>query len=195
MDQIKIGRFIAECRKKRNLTQAGIAEMLGITDRAVSKWETGKSLPDSSVMLELCGILGISVNDLLCGEVVTMDNYNKEMEKNLLEIVKQKEEADKRLLRIEIVMGVILILVMLVLCMVAAYVQMPDWLRIVLILVGLVPVVVATPFMIKIEQTAGYYECKNCHHRYVPEYRSVFMAPHLGTTRHMRCPKCHKKTW
>lgn len=195
MDQIKIGRFIAECRKKRNLTQAGIAEMLGITDRAVSKWETGKSLPDSSVMLELCGILGISVNDLLCGEVVTMDNYNKEMEKNLLEMVKQKEEADKRLLRVEIVMGVSLVFIMLVLCMVAAYVQMPDWLRIILIIVGLAPIVIATPFMIMIEQTAGYYECKNCHHRYVPEYRSVFMAPHLGRTRHMRCPKCHKKTW
>ena len=118
-----------------------------------------------------------------------------EYEKNLIEMVKQKEEADKRLLRVEIVMGVILIGVMLVLCMVASYVQMPDWLRIVLILVGLAPVIIAMPFMIKIEQTAGYYECKNCGHRYVPEYKSVFMAEHIGRTRRMRCPKCHKKTW
>lgn len=195
MDQIKIGRFIAECRKKQNLTQARLAEMLGITDRAVSKWETGKTMPDSSVMLLLCGILKISVNDLLSGEVVTMDNYNKELEKNLIEMVKQKEEADKRLLRVEIVMGVILVGVMLALCAVAAYVQMPEWLRIVLILVGLAPLVIAIPFLIKIEQTAGYYECKNCGHRYVPEYMSVFMAEHIGRTRRMRCPKCHKKTW
>ena len=52
MDQLKIGKFIAECRKKKNLTQMQLAEMLNITDRAVSKWETGRSLPDSSIMLE-----------------------------------------------------------------------------------------------------------------------------------------------
>lgn len=195
MDQIKIGRFIAECRKKQGFTQASLAERLGITDRAISKWETGKSLPDSSVMLELCDLLGISVNDLLCGEVVSMDNYNKEMEKNLLEMVKQKEEADKKLLLFEIVIGVILVFVMLVLCMIAAYVQMPEWLRITLIIVGLAPIVIAMPFMIMIEQTAGYYECQNCHNRYVPEYWNVFWAQHIGRTRRMRCPKCHKKTW
>ena len=69
MDQIKIGNFIAERRRLKNLTQAQLAEMLGITDRAVSKWENGRSLPDSGIMLELCSILGITVNELLCGEV------------------------------------------------------------------------------------------------------------------------------
>ena len=64
MDQVKIGKFIAECRRKTNLTQMQLAEKLNITDRAISKWETGKSLPDSSIMLELCDVLGISVNDL-----------------------------------------------------------------------------------------------------------------------------------
>ena len=78
MDQIKIGKFIAECRKKNNLTQMQLADRLNITDRAVSKWETGKAMPDSSIMLDLCDILGITVNDLLFGEVVTMENYNKE---------------------------------------------------------------------------------------------------------------------
>ena len=87
MDQIKIGRFIAECRKRENLTQMQLAEKLNITDRAVSKWECGKAMPDSSIMLSLCEILKISVTDLLCGEVVTMENYNKELEKNLLEMI------------------------------------------------------------------------------------------------------------
>ena len=79
MDQVKIGRFIAERRKKENLTQLQLAEKLNITDRAVSKWERGKAMPDSSIMLALCNVLKITVNDLLSGEVVTMENYNKEM--------------------------------------------------------------------------------------------------------------------
>ena len=195
MDQIKIGRFIAERRKNVNLTQMQLADKLSVTDRAVSKWETGKSMPDSSIMLELCDILKISVNDLLCGEVVTMDNYNKEMEKNLLEMVKAKEEADKRLLAVETVVGVICVISMLALCAIAAYAQIADWLRIVLILIGLLPLLIATPFMIKIEQSAGYYECAKCGHRYVPKYKSVFMSMHMGRTRYMKCPKCNKSSW
>ena len=92
MDQVKIGRFIAERRKQAGLTQLQLADKLNITDRAVSKWERGKAMPDSSIMLELCDVLGISVNDLLCGEVVTVDNYNKEIENKLIEMVKEKEE-------------------------------------------------------------------------------------------------------
>ena len=106
MDQIKIGAFIAERRKIKNLTQAQLAEKLNVTDRAVSKWERGKCLPDSSIMLDLCHELGISVNDLLYGEVITMENTNEKYEKQLLELVKQKEEADKNLLRLEIVLGI-----------------------------------------------------------------------------------------
>ena len=195
MDQIKIGRFIAECRKKKDLTQMQLAERLNVTDRAVSKWERGKAMPDSSIMLDLCRFLGISVNDLLNGEVVDMENYNEKMEKQLLETIKQKEEADKRLLSFEIVTGVLCIAIMLALCAIAAYVQMEDWLRIVLILIGLAPVVVAIPFLIKIEQTAGYYKCEKCGHRYVPAYSSVLWSMHMGRTRYMKCPECGKRSW
>ena len=195
MNQEKIGKFIAERRKKQGLTQVQLAEKLNITDRAVSKWETGRAMPDSSIMLELCEILSISVNDLLCGEVVKVENYNKKLEENLLEITRQKQEADKRLLMVEIVIGIVCVAVMLVLCALAAYVPMDDWMRIVLIVVGLLPILVATPFMIKIEQTAGYYECAECGHRYIPKYKTVFMAAHMGRTRHMRCPECGKRSW
>ena len=88
MDQIKIGKFIAECRKKNNLTQMQLAEKLDITDRAISKWENGKAMPDSSIMLDLCKELKISVNELLSGEVIEMNNYNVELEKNLIEMGK-----------------------------------------------------------------------------------------------------------
>ena len=65
MNQEKIGRFISELRKEKGMTQSKMAEQLGITDRAISKWETGKSMPDSSIMLELCDLLSINVNELL----------------------------------------------------------------------------------------------------------------------------------
>ena len=77
MDQVKIGRFIAECRKNKKLTQVQLAEKLNITDRAISKWETGKGMPDSSIMLDLCNELNISVNELLSGEVIKMEDYNQ----------------------------------------------------------------------------------------------------------------------
>ena len=86
MDQIKIGKFIAESRKKNNLTQMQLAEKLNITDRAISKWENGKGMPDSSLMLDLCNELKISVNELLSGEMIDMNNYNEIAEKNLLEM-------------------------------------------------------------------------------------------------------------
>ena len=195
MDQVKIGAFIAHRRKSAKLTQLQLAEKLNITDRAVSKWETGKAMPDTSIMLALCGILDITVNDLLSGEVVSMENYNKELENNLLEIAKQKEQADKRLLSLELVIGVLLVIIMLTLTMVASFVQMADWLRPLLILIGFIPLVIAIPFMIKIEQTAGYYACARCGHRYVPTFGSVFMSMHIHTTRYMRCPKCNRWSW
>lgn len=195
MNQAKIGRFIAECRKKNNLTQMQLAEKLNITDRAVSKWETGKTMPDSSIMLQLCEILKISVNDLLCGESVTMNNYNENSEKILLEMVKQKEEADKRLLFIEILMGILCTAVFFALVLVASLVNLEEWLRILLIVIGFSPFLIACPFMLKIEQTAGYYECPKCGNRYVPTYSSVFFAPHINRTRYMKCPECHKKSW
>ncbi len=195
MDQIKIGKFIAERRKKANLTQMQLAEKLNITDRAVSKWETGKSLPDSSIMLELCEILEITVNDLLSGEVITMDNYNKEMENNLLEMVKQKEKSDKTLLAMEVILGSLCMTVFFALIMVASLVTMEDWLRILLILIGFAPLLIATPFMLRIEQKAGYYKCQKCGHRYIPKYSSVFLAMHMGRTRYMKCPECGKKSW
>ncbi len=195
MDQIKIGKFISERRRGAGFMQSQLAERIGVTDRAVSKWETGRAMPDSSIMLDLCRELKISVNDLLCGEVVTMENYNQKSEDNLLEMTKQKEESDKRLLHLEILVGLLCIIVMLALCAFASFVEMEEWLRVALILIGVVSIIIAIPFMIKIEQTAGYYECAECGHRYIPEYKSVFMAMHYGTTRYMRCPECNKKSW
>ena len=195
MDQIKIGKFIAQRRKQANLTQLQLADKLGITDRAISKWETGKSLPDSSLMLDLCDILKITVNDLLSGEIVTMDHYNKELEKNLLEAVRQKEESDRRLLRLEIDLGIIAALPLVAAVILAKTVPMEEWKGSLLVGLSLLPLLIATPFALKIEQKAGYYECGKCGHRHVPHYGSVFFAMHINRTRYMRCPECGRRSW
>lgn len=196
MNQAKIGVFIAQCRKEVGLTQSGLAEKLNITDRAVSKWERGKSLPDASIMLELCSILEITVNDLLSGERLGMENYNKELENKLLEMVKEKEQKDKQLLALEWVVGTLSVLILLVASIVASYVpNLQEWVRSLIVLAGLIPCVIGVCFAIKIEQTAGYYECRKCGHRYVPTLRAVIWAPHMGRTRKMRCPKCQEKSW
>jgi len=195
MDQVKIGRFIADRRKRANLTQMQLAEKLNITDRAISKWENGKSLPDSSIMLELCDVLGITVNDLLSGEVVTMENYNKELENNLLDMIKQKEQADKRLAAAEVFIGITATIVLLALVFVAAFVQMETWLKIALIVSGFILFLAGCFYALRLEQVAGYYMCKHCKHSYVPTYKAVSMAMHMGRTRYMRCPQCGKKSW
>ena len=198
MDQIKIGKFIAWKRKEQNLTQAQLAKKLGITDRAVSKWETGKSLPDASIMLEMCALLGITVNDLLCGEVVSMENYNEQMENSLIEMIKQKERADKRLLTMEIVIGLtssIFLFAMLAVGIIFMTLEKPIWAFILPVGIGFVQFIICMAFALRIEQVAGYYECRKCGHRYVPSYKAVSLAMHTGRMRYMKCPKCGKKSW
>ena len=195
MDQIKIGKFIAECRKKNNLTQMQLAEKLNITDRAVSKWENGKAMPDSSIMLELCSELNINVNDLLCGEIIGKDVYNEKIEQNLFDMIKQKEASDKRLLTMEIVMGVLISIVFFALIFIGSFAEIKSWLRITLIITGFIPFIIMLPFAIRIEQTAGYYECQICHNKYIPTFSSVLWSMHINRTRYMKCPKCNKRSW
>lgn len=195
MDLIKIGKFIADCRKKKNLTQMQLAEKLNITDRAISKWECGRAMPDSSIMLQLCELLEISVNELLTGEKLEMEKYNKQVELNLIEMVKQKETSDKRLLNMEIVLGVSGTILFLAAILCAAFLDLQIWARIVIIISAFILFLLMCFFLIRIEQVTGYYECKHCHHRYVPTYMQASMAMHFGRTRYMKCPNCGKKSW
>ena len=195
MNQIKIGKFIAECRKKNNLTQMQLAERLGITDRAVSKWENGKSMPDSSIMLDLCKELKITVNDLLSGEVVKMENSNQKNEQLLLDMAKELEQKNKT---IWTSMWAIMIVSMTALfagIMISAFLIPEGVWQLVTMLGICIVFLIPCFYALKLEVSVGAYKCKNCGYEIVPTYSEVLWAMHRGTTRHLKCPKCEKRTW
>ena len=195
MDQIKIGNFIQEKRKEKNITQSSLAEKLNISDRAISKWENGICLPDAGKMIELCEILDITLNDLFSGEKVDMKDNEKKYEENLLEMTKQKEESDKRLLKLEIVIGIFGIIFLFSNIAIASLIEMENWIRVLLITSGMIVFLIIIGFALRIEQKAGYYECSECHTKYVPSYNSVLWAMHVNRTRFMKCPNCGKRNW
>lgn len=195
MDQIKIGKFIQEKRKERNITQSELAEKLNISDRAISKWENGNCLPDAANMPILCDILGITINDLYSGEKVDMKNNEKKLEENLLEMTMLKEQQDKRLLKLEWLIGALAIIVLFSSIGVTLAFEMNDVTRGIIIAFGIIIFLVCMIFDLRIEQIAGYYECRDCHHKFVPKYSQVLWAQHINRTRRMKCPKCGKKTW
>lgn len=194
MELRKIGKFIAERRKAQDITQEKLAEMLDVSDRAVSKWERGVCMPSTAVMPELCKILGISVNELFCGERIDMKE-DKKTEKALLEIAKAKEQTDKKLLDFEIIVGVAMLILFVPSIILLSYANMENWIRGALIVLLTMFVVAIAFVLVKIEQIAGYYECQKCHHKHVPTYWTTNLAPHIGRTRYMKCPKCGEKNW
>ncbi len=200
MDQIKIGKFIAACRKEQGMTQAALAEKLGISDRAVSKWETGKAMPDSGIMLALCELLKINVNELLSGEHITMEHYNTKSEKLILNLKSENENYAKRLLHAEtyiVVIGIVASLIMMIAgVMIALKNGDNDPLAVALIVLGGAIVVAAAFIGVGIEVKTGYYKCAECGHIYKPSsYWKTSFAPHINSTRYMKCPKCGKRSW
>ena len=195
MDQIKIGKFISECRRAQGLTQIQLAEKLNITDRAVSKWETGKSMPDSSIMLELCDILSISVNELLNGEKISMENNDRKNEQLLLDMAKELEKKNKT---VWTSMWVIMIISMTALfagILIAAFLMPEGVWQVVTILGICILFLIPCVYALKLEVSVGAYKCKNCGHEIVPTYSEALWAMHRGTTRYLKCPECNKRTW
>jgi len=195
MDQIKIGRFIKQKRKEKGMTQSKLAEKLGVTDRAISKWENGNCMPDSGIIADLCKILNVTINDLFSGEVVDMKDNEKKLEENLLEITKLKQDREKQLMNLEIFIGILAAMVFLICAFVASFVNIENIYKILLVVLGLILFLVGCVICLRIEQTVGYYECKRCHYRYIPTYSNILYAMHIGRTRYMKCPKCHKYSW
>lgn len=195
MDLIKIGKFITDCRKDKKITQEELAEKLYITDRAVSKWERGLSLPDADKMLDLCEILDINVNELLIGEKIDMKDNEKKTEELLLELARQEELKNKQLMAnmwILLITDAIFYVSLIILA--CATLKEGPILGTIICIASVIAISVGF-YSLKLELDAGYYECKKCHHRHVPSYSQVLLAPHLSTTRYLKCPKCGKRSW
>ena len=195
MNQIKIGRFIAECRKKANLTQMQLAEKLGITDKAISKWERGVAMPDTSIMLNLCDILGISVNELLNGEIIYMANSNQKNEQLLLDMAKELEKKNKVIWTSMWAIMIVSVTALLAGIFAVRFLIPEGVWQLVAVLGLCVVFLIPCFYALKLEVSVGAYKCKNCGHEIVPTYKQALNAMHMGTTRYLKCPECNKRTW
>ena len=195
MDQLKIGKFIAECRKTENLTQMQLAEKLGITDKAISKWERGIAMPDSSIMLELCDILGISVKELLSGEKISMENSNQKNEQLLLDMAKELERKNKTIWSSMWAIMIVSMTALIAGVFIAAFLIPEGVWQLVTILGICIVFLIPCFYALKLEVSVGAYKCKNCGYEIVPTYKQALNAMHRGTTRYLKCPNCNKRTW
>ena len=189
MDQIKIGRFIAQERKQKNYTQRQLADRLGISDKTISKWERGNGFPEVSLLLPLWEELDISVNELLTGERVSDTEYRKKAEENMVNLVKEAQESKKKIILSALVAGLV-ILAATPLFVVSGAVPMENWLRILLIIIGMVVIVVGIGIACVLDREAGAFECPECKERFVPEMGEYIMGPHTLTKRKLKCPNC-----
>ncbi len=189
MDQIKIGNFIAKERKSKGYTQRQLADILGISDKTVSKWERGNGFPEVSLLLPLCKELDISVNELLAGERVSEEEYRRKAEENMLNLVKEAQESKKKIILSALVAG-LTIIAALPLFIISGAFDMELWLRVVLIGIGAFVIIAGIAIACVLDRDAGAFECPECHERFVPEMREYIMGPHTIMKRKLRCPKC-----
>lgn len=194
MDQVKTGKFIQKMRKEQQLTQRQIADKLNISDKTVSKWETGNGLPEVGLMLPLCSLLHINVNELLSGERLDGQKYQEKAEVNIMDLLKEKAEA-KRKIVILIVQCIMTLLSGITLIMTASFLEMQVWVRIVLIVIAAAVMVSGIIVACVMEREAGVYECPCCGERFVPTMKEFVSGLHTFTKRKLKCPKCGKVSY
>lgn len=189
MDQIKIGGFIAEERKRKGYTQKILSEKLGISDKTISKWERGNGFPEVSLLIPLCSELDITVNELLSGERVSEEQYRKKAEENMVNLVKEAQENKKKII-LSVMVGILTILAAVPLFMVAGMFDMRTGVRITFIVIGIVVMIIGIAVACIMDREAGAFECPECHERFIPDMKSYIMGAHTLTKRKLICPKC-----
>lgn len=195
MDNIKIGNFIRECRKEKGLTQQQLADKLFIEAKTISKWETGNGIPDVSLMSNLCNELGVTLNELFLGEHITNDEKEKEIEKLILETFEKEKRINKKNLKGEILIGISLIIVIITLVLLASLIPMKTNLRIIVLVIATITMIIGIAALVILDANIGYYECNNCHERFMPTIKEYVFGPHTLLKRRLYCPKCGKSTW
>ena len=191
MDQSKTGKFIAQARRTKGLTQRQLAEQLAISDKTISKWECGKGLPEVSLMLPLCEILQITVNDLLSGEKVAEGDYQKKAEENMMDLIRENAENKERL-TLSIICGFITVIAVCALVMLASYLELTVAVRILLLVFAVLTAIVGIGAAARLEVKAGFYECPHCGALFVPTMADYIKGYHTFTRRRLTCPACGK---
>ena len=189
MEPTRIGRFIAERRKALGLTQRQLAEQLSVSDKAVSKWETGRGLPDVLLMPPLCAALGITVNDLLSGERVGEGDYRKKAEENMMELMRENAENRQRLLQ-SIACGGVTVVAVCALVALAAFLPLPALARVALLLLAMAAAMTGIWAAATLDARAGWFECPHCKELFVPPMADYVKGCHTFTKRRLTCPRC-----
>ena len=196
MDLIKIGNFIAQLRKGKGLTQARLADMIGVSDKTISKWERGGGLPDVSLMLPLCYALEINVNELLTGERLIDAEYKKKAEDNMMSLIKEREENKKKLVYSAVIGLTAFLSFIAILVVVVVYTdEIPDLAKGILMAAACAVFVIGFISAVHGERTIGYYKCGVCGKKFIPSYIEYAACLKGFTGRRMKCPDCGKKTW
>ena len=189
MDQIKIGKFIADERKRKGYTQKQLSEKLEISDKTISKWERGNGFPEVSLLLPLCNELEITVNELLSGERVSEEDYLKKAEENMVNLVREARESKKKIVLSAMVAG-LTIIATVPLFILSGMFEMQVWTRVLLMGIGFVIMVIGIAIACVLDREAGAFECPECKERFVPDMKSYVMGPHTITKRKLVCPYC-----
>ena len=189
MDQIKIGKFIADERKRKGYTQKQLSEKLAISDKTISKWERGNGFPEVSLLLPLCNELEITVNELLSGERVSEEDYHKKAEENMVNLVREAQESKKKII-LSAAVAALTIIAAVPLFMVSGMNEMENGIRIMLIVIGIIVIIGGIAVACILDRDAGAFECPDCNERFVPDMKSYVMGPHTVTKRKLVCPHC-----
>lgn len=196
MDQVKIGKFLSDERKAKGYTQKQLSELLGISDKTISKWECGNGFPEASLLLPLCNELEITVNELLTGERISQQNYKKKAEENMVNMIREKEENKQKLLlttMIGVISTITFVTLLLVVCFYTDVIILP--IKIVLMMIAISVFGVGLYVAMWGDRKIGYFKCRNCNELFTPTFMQYNMGMHLLSTRYLKCPHCKTRTW
>lgn len=195
MDIVKIGYFIRECRKNKNLTQKQLADKLYVEPKTISKWETGKGLPDVSIMKNLCNELGVSLSELFIGDYIKEESNDLLIEKLIIDELKKEKIQNKKKLIGEILIGCAFIGSVITLILLVGIVSIATYLKIILIVLSFIFIFVGLFGLVLLDVNIGYFECAECHERFIPSIKDYVFGMHTLKKRKLKCPICGKKTW
>ena len=196
MDQVKIGKFLSDERKAKGYTQKQLSELLGISDKTISKWECGNGFPEASLLLPLCNELEITVNELLTGERISQQNYMKKAEENMVNMIREKEENKQKILlttMIGVISTITFVTLLLVVCFYTDVIILP--IKIVLMMIAISVFGVGLYVAMWGDRKIGYFKCRNCNELFTPTFMQYNMGMHLLSTRYLKCPHCKTRTW